>query len=126
MSSYLGKYVSRIKEAYDKGDMETARKEQESVLKITRIRDQYGKYISSLEVIFILKAHNQQFGKTTLTFSVLGFTGLSGPAATKAFLRVVGLDVGSPRLPLAPISEESVERLKKDLSAAGFGELVSQ
>ena len=51
MSSYLGKYVNRIKEAYDKGDMETARKEQESVLKITRIRDQYGKYISSSKLI---------------------------------------------------------------------------
>ena len=42
MTSFLGKYVFRMKEAFDKGDMETARKEQESVLKITRIRDQYG------------------------------------------------------------------------------------
>ena len=61
-----------------------------------------------------------------MTLIVLGFAGLSGPAATKAFLRVVGLDVGSPRLPLAPISEESINRLKKDLCAAGFGELVAQ
>ena len=64
--------------------------------------------------------------KFRLNLIVPGFAGLSIPAATKAFLRVVGLDVGSPHLPLAPISDYNINRLKKDLCAADFEELVTQ
>ncbi len=45
MSSYVGKYLNRCKEAFDKGDLKTARKEQEEALKIIALRDGYGRTI---------------------------------------------------------------------------------
>ncbi len=42
------------------------------------------------------------------------------------FLRAMGLEVGDPRIPLAPIPQETVDQLKANLEAAGFGEYVNK
>ncbi len=42
MSSYLGRHLNRIRAAFNKGDMETARREQAAVLRVTGVRDQFG------------------------------------------------------------------------------------
>lgn len=46
--------------------------------------------------------------------------GFSIPGGTKAILRAVGLDVGQPRCPLEPISQETVDKLKADLTNIGY------
>lgn len=46
--------------------------------------------------------------------------GFWGPSATKGPLRVFGLDLGQPRCPLAPVTDDKVAGFKKDLEASGF------
>ncbi len=46
--------------------------------------------------------------------------GFWGPTATKGPLRVLGLDFGQPRCPLAPVTDKQMEGFKKDLEASGF------
>jgi N-acetylneuraminate lyase len=41
-------------------------------------------------------------------------------AVTRAFLILLGLDVGPPRLPIMPLSNEELKSLKTDLQNAGF------
>ena len=48
------------------------------------------------------------------------FLGLSFPGGTKAVLRAIGLNVGSPRLPLSPVPDETVEAIKNELVEIGF------
>lgn len=48
--------------------------------------------------------------------------GLSFPGGTKTILRAIGLDVGQPRSPLSPVSEATVDKVRKDLKAIGFFE----
>jgi N-acetylneuraminate lyase len=42
MTSYHGHILKRCKQAFDRGDMETARKEQGQVIKLCQIRNKYG------------------------------------------------------------------------------------
>ena len=44
---------------------------------------------------------------------------LGGVAFAKAALRLQGIDVGDPRLPVAAATEEQVERLRDDMTQAG-------
>ena len=41
-------------------------------------------------------------------------------AATKAFMILIGVEVGPPRLPNMPLSNEEMMSLKTDLENAGF------
>jgi dihydrodipicolinate synthase/N-acetylneuraminate lyase len=41
-------------------------------------------------------------------------------AVTRAFLILLGLDVGPPRLPIMPLNNEELKSLKTDLQNAGF------
>ena len=40
----------------------------------------------------------------------------------KAFMKLRGLDLGPPRLPLLPLSMDEFISLKKDLQSIGFSE----
>jgi len=86
-TSFLGHVHNRLKAAFDRGDMQTARLEQNRALEVCLIRRKHG---------------------------------LSFPGGAKALLRAMGLDVGSPRLPLSPISDAAVAAIKADLEKIGF------
>ncbi|KAI0223377.1 N-acetylneuraminate lyase [Lamellibrachia satsuma] len=88
-SSYGGNVLNRLKAAFDKGDLETARLEQRRVDVLDKIQ------------------------------ADIGF-GMSG--GTKAMLSILGLDVGQPRLPMAPVPQQKVDQLKKELTDIGFFE----
>ena len=45
-----------------------------------------------------------------------------GVAAGKSIMKLRGLDVGPPRLPLLPLSIDNYLSLKKDLQSIGFSE----
>ncbi len=52
--------------------------------------------------------------------------GISGVGINKAFLRVMGLEVGNPRLPLAPVPDDLINRIKNDLTAAGWSHYIAK
>ena len=52
----------------------------------------------------------------------LYITGLSIAQGTKVMVQLAGLDVGSPRLPLSPVTDDLLAKVKADLTAAGFFE----
>ena len=54
---------------------------------------------------------------STFTVSVGGHVGVG-----KAFMKLRGLDLGPPRLPLLPLSMDEFISLKKDLTSIGFSE----
>jgi len=87
--SFLGHVLSRLKEAFDRGDIATARLEQNRAIAVCSVKTKYG---------------------------------LSFPGRAKATLRALGLDVGSPRLPLSPIPESTINAIKEDLREMGFFE----
>ncbi|CAB4029543.1 N-acetylneuraminate lyase [Paramuricea clavata] len=84
--NYCGKVNCSILEAYNKQDMDQARKFQLEAHKYLKIFMKYGGNI----------------------------------AVTRAFLILLGLDVGPPRLPIMPLSNEELKSLKTDLQNAGF------
>jgi N-acetylneuraminate lyase len=45
-------------------------------------------------------------------------------AAQRAIMHMLGIDMGSPRLPLAPLSDEAYNKLKADLEGVSFFELL--
>ena len=56
-----------------------------------------------------------------IPFPFLTSQGLSGnPGEHKAPLKILGLDMGQPRLPCPKYTQEQVEGLRKDLEAIGF------
>ena len=87
--NYCGKLNCSIVEAYNKNDMDQARKLQVEAHKYLKIFMKYG-------------------GNAT--------------AVTRAFLILLGLDVGPPRLPNMALSNEEINSLKTDLQNAGFFE----
>ncbi len=48
------------------------------------------------------------------------------PAVGKAFMRLVGLDCGTSRLPLRPLDEAQVEALRAEAEAVGFFDFASR
>ena len=52
----------------------------------------------------------------------LYITGLSIAQGTKVIVQLAGLDVGSPRLPLSPVTDDLLAKVKADLTAVGFFE----
>ena len=52
----------------------------------------------------------------------LYFAGFGMSGGTKAMLSILGLDVGQPRLPMAPVPQQKVDQLKKELTDIGFFE----
>ncbi|ELU06528.1 hypothetical protein CAPTEDRAFT_219005 [Capitella teleta] len=87
MNSYQGAILTQMKESFDKGDMETARKQQKYALTLCNIR----------------RKHD-----------------LSVPGGTKAVLRAIGFEVGQPRLPLSPISDDVIQEIKKEMTNVGY------
>ncbi|CAB4029546.1 N-acetylneuraminate lyase [Paramuricea clavata] len=85
--NYCGKVNCSIVEAYNKQDMDLARKLQ-------------------------LEAH--QYLKIFMKY------GGNAAAVTRAFFILLGLDVGPPRLPNKPLTNEELKLLKIDLQNAGF------
>jgi N-acetylneuraminate lyase len=49
-----------------------------------------------------------------------------GLVAGKAMMKMIGVDCGAVRLPLRPLGEEQVGRLRSELEAAGFFEVCSR
>jgi N-acetylneuraminate lyase len=45
-------------------------------------------------------------------------------AAQRAIMHMLGIDMGSPRLPLVPLSDEAYNKLKADLEGVSFFELL--
>jgi len=86
-SSFLGHVLARLKEAFDRGDMATARLEQRRAVEVVSIKKRRG---------------------------------LSFPGGTKAILRAIGLEVGSPRLPLSPVPDSTVNAIRDELREIGF------
>jgi len=86
-NSYIGHVLNRCKAAFDRGDMKSARLEQNRAVQVVNIRKKYG---------------------------------LSFPGGTKVILRALGLEVGGTRLPLPPVSDSVVEKVKKELQDIGF------
>jgi N-acetylneuraminate lyase len=43
-----------------------------------------------------------------------------GLASQKAVMQLIGQDCGPPRLPLAPLGKDPIERLRKRLEEIGF------
>ena len=41
---------------------------------------------------------------------------------SKVIVQLAGLDVGSPRLPLSPVTDDLLAKVKADLTEAGFFE----
>lgn len=56
----------------------------------------------------------------------LYIVGISGVGINKAFLRVMGLEVGNPRLPLASVPDDLIDRIKKDFTAAGLSDYIAK
>ena len=50
------------------------------------------------------------------------YTVSGGLAAGKYFMKLRGLDVGPPRLPLLPLGMDEYLSLKKDLQSIGFSD----
>jgi N-acetylneuraminate lyase len=48
------------------------------------------------------------------------------PAAGKGFMRAAGLDCGTVRLPLRPLTDEQAEALRAEAVAVGFPEFASR
>ena len=48
------------------------------------------------------------------------------PAAGKGFMRAAGLDCGTVRLPLRPLTDEQAESLRAEAAAVGFPEFASR
>jgi len=88
-SSFLGHVLNRLKDAFDRGDIPSARVEQARAIEVCRLKKKYN---------------------------------ISYPGFTKAVLRALGLEVGSPRLPLVPVSDEIVKGVYQDLVDIGFFE----
>lgn len=47
-------------------------------------------------------------------------------AAQRAIMKMLGTDMGSPRLPLSPLSDAAYQQLKKELEAVGFFQLLTE
>lgn len=45
-------------------------------------------------------------------------------AAQRAIMKMLGIDMGDPRLPLAPLTNQAYEQLQSDLEAIGFFKLL--
>jgi len=55
---------------------------------------------------------------------LIRFGGLA--PAGKAFMRLIGLDCGTVRLPLCPLTDAQEEALRADAEGAGFPEIASR
>lgn len=55
-----------------------------------------------------------------VNFVTLCVSVTSVPAFSKAVLRLIGLDMGQPRLPLSPFRDSVLELLRIDLAKIGF------
>ncbi len=72
-----------------------------------------------------LAAAQEAQGKANAMIGVLLRFGGS-PAVGKAFMRLVGLDCGTARLPLRPLGEAQAEALRAEAEALGFFDFASK
>lgn len=89
--NFLPNVVHRMIESFNRGDIEGARLEQNRVAQLVGFRNKY-------EVA--------ETGEDIVPF--------------KEIMNMIGLKVGPPRLPLAPLSQENLAKLKHDLEQSGF------
>ena len=61
----------------------------------------------------------REINANTLNVLARQQSALGGVAFAKAALRLQGIDVGDPRLPVAAATEQQVERLRDDMTQAG-------
>lgn len=85
--SFVGHILNNTKDAFEKGDMDKARKCQKRALDLMSVRQEMNLFV---------------------------------PCSSKAILRCLGIPVGQPRLPVAPMKEETEKNLKTKLEQIGF------
>jgi len=69
-----------------------------------------------------LATARKEQGRAILVSELREKNGLIGPNASKVPLKILGLDMGHPRLPLSPHTQTQIDAFKKDLESAGFFE----
>jgi N-acetylneuraminate lyase len=87
IQSFMGHLLTRLKEAFDRKDLDAARLEQ----------------IRVIQVYDVARKH-----------------GLGVPAFPKLIMKLLGIDCGQPRLPVAPYTDSVFHAVSEDLTSIGF------
>ncbi|XP_074652200.1 N-acetylneuraminate lyase B-like isoform X3 [Tubulanus polymorphus] len=98
--NFMPRVVHRMVEAFNRGDIHQAKLEQRRIQDVIRVRNKYEQLQAGQH------ATRPTHGKTV--------------AETKEFMPLIGLDMGPPRLPLKPLSNDLREQFRKDLENIGF------
>jgi len=82
-----------------------------------------GHVLNRIKTAFVkgdMAAARLEQGRAVKCCNIRDKYGLKPPTASKVPLKILGLDMGQPRLPLGPVPDETVEAYKKDLEAIGY------
>ena len=114
-ATYLSPLHNKIREAFRRGDMETAHEYQVNAPDVH--------LFCSLTLVSLASLF--QYKLMVMTSARSKYVGNSGPfTATRAVMAMLGVDLGPPRLPFQQLSAQDYTALESDLKSIGFFDWV--